>query len=154
MISVQALFKSAELTLCGPVAWGEPIADTSSGVYVVTLAGSAVDIDGLPAPLRALWNDGQEVVYIGRGKHLRRRVRQFYKHKHGAQIPHRGGQDKDIILLNRPLLVYWSAVEAYIAKERELIEAFKTAVGAIPFGNRIRAAQSRHAQLQPIGAKT
>lgn len=151
MISVQDLFNSAKLTLCGPVDWGEPVADTRSGVYVVTLADLAVNIDELLAPIRRRWNDEQEVIYIGRGKHLRRRIRQFYRHKHGAHSPHRGGQD--IILLDRPLLVYWSAVEAYIANERELIDTFKNAVGTIPFGNRIRAAHSRSAPIQPIGPK-
>lgn len=152
VISAQALFKHVDLTECGPVKWRDPITETGSGVYVVALADPAGGVGELPESLVARWIDGQEIVYIGRGKNLGRRLKQFYRHKHGARSPHRGGQD--IILLDRPLLVYWSAVEAYVAKEKELIEAFRDAVGTIPFGNRIRAAQNRRGPVQPNGPKT
>jgi hypothetical protein len=131
--------------MCGPVPWETAIPETASGVYVVTLVDPKnVTLENLSALDRLRWNIDEEVIYIGRGKHLRRRVRQFYCHKHGNPSPHRGGQA--IKLLVEPKQVYWAVAENYPDAEHELIEAFRGTVGALPFGNRMRAAQNIKAE--------
>jgi hypothetical protein len=70
-LSVSELLKEAGLTAGGSVAWGEQIPERSSGIYIVTILNPrTVELGGLPEPLRARWNQGQQIVYIGRSVHL------------------------------------------------------------------------------------
>jgi hypothetical protein len=81
-----------------------------------------------------------EVVYVGRTRRaLRKRLREFYRHRYGDKRPHRGGQA--ILLLTRPLLVYWAATNDWEAAEDTMIEHFRSAAGRLPFGNRVRSAR-------------
>ena len=82
-------FEEPGLPLGGRVAWGEQIPKCSSGIYIVTIPDPhTVELGDLPRPLRARWNQGQQIVYIGRSVNLRRRLSQFYRHiQRRANVP-------------------------------------------------------------------
>jgi hypothetical protein len=144
MLHVKDLFEKASIAMCGPIPWLTPVAESASGIYVIALVEPlAVSIETLPEPERSRWISGQEIIYIGRATSIRRRIGQFYKHEYGRRSPHRGGQA--IKLLVDPMQVYWgTALDCAIA-EHSMIEAFRSEVGALPFANRVRAAQKRQA---------
>jgi len=122
MLTVRDVFQAAQLEPCGPVCWGEPVPARSTGVYVV------VAIEPF------------ELVYIGRSRRpLRRRLREFYRHRYAASSPHRGGQA--VLLLKCPLVVYWAATTDYAAAENSMIEYFRSQVGKFPDANRVRSAR-------------
>jgi hypothetical protein len=134
---VTELFASAQLTPYGPVAWGEIVPEKGPGIYVISTGGPSVfeaDIDNLPKHERDHWVKGQHVVYIGRSVHLRRRLREFYRHEYGLPRPHRGGEA--VTLLGCKRLVYWAPTPNYKLAERTVLEFFESAVGTRPFGNR------------------
>ena len=99
-ITVTELFQPADLRACGPVPWDERVTEPSPGIYVIATvshpndAGDfALDVGNLDAQIAKRWI-GQPVIYIGRTKRsLSRRIAEFYRHKHDARGPHRGGQD-------------------------------------------------------------
>ena len=142
MLSVPELFRRASIEMRGPVAWESPVADTSSGVYVIALAepGANFTANLSEDPLER-WNADEEIIYIGRATRLRKRIAQFYRHEYGQSSPHRGGQD--IKLLTGLTQVYWGLASEFAAAEKSMIDAFREEVGALPFGNRIRSAQKR-----------
>jgi len=142
MLSVIKLFDLASLKLCGPVEWNTPIPEKASGVYVIALADPtfAPSID-LTDAFQKRWNVDQEIIYIGRATSLRKRIREFYRHEHGAPRPHCGGQD--IKLLQADMHVYWATTDQYCEAEKRMIDAFKLDVGQFPFGNKMRSAQRR-----------
>lgn len=111
----------------GVADWGRPVLDHRPGVYIISLLQAA---SGPP-----------RVVYIGRSKHLARRLRQFFRHRYGASSPHRGGQE--ILTLSGQKTVHWAPTEAYVDAERRLLEAFYEQCGAWPLGNRIRSARTK-----------
>jgi hypothetical protein len=142
MLSVTELFRSVDLKMHGPVDWGQPILEPASGIYVITLLDPLTTlVDHLPDSERVRWNVGQEIIYIGKAKRIRRRIREFYRHQYGAKSPHRGGQA--IKLLNCPMMVYWSLVADYAEAEHRLIKSFQDSIGSLPFANRVRAARMR-----------
>jgi hypothetical protein len=119
-MNVRDVFQAAGLEPCGPASWGEPVPERGPGVYVVVA--------------------DDQIIYIGRsGRPLRRRLREFYRHRHGARSPHRGGQA--VLLLKCPLVVYWAATADYAAAENCMIEFFKSQVGELPYANRVRSAR-------------
>jgi hypothetical protein len=124
IITPEWLFKQAGLTAAGAAEWKQEIPERGPGVYIITSTDPAAD--------------GQPVVYIGRSKHLRRRLKQFYKHQYGQKAPHRGGQE--ILRLKGSLTVYWAPAEYYAAAERGMLEAFQSATGVWPHGNRMKSA--------------
>ncbi len=125
----------------GKVAWGEPIPERGPGVYIVTIADTAaVDPSGLPQAEQPLWVRGQTVLYIGRTKHLSKRLSQFRRHVYGQLSPHRGGQA--ILKIDSPKLIWWAATFDYIAAEKALLDSFRKQVGVWPFGNRMRASRA------------
>jgi hypothetical protein len=147
-ITVTDLFAAAGLMPCGPVPWGTVVPERQPGVYVVAaVAGRNDDCDGIDVPylkaeVAARWNPSQPVIYIGRTRRsLLRRIREFNKHVHGEQRPHRGGQDAK--LLTCPLWVFWSPTDEAAAAEDKMIERFKKEVGRLPFANRVRSARSK-----------
>jgi hypothetical protein len=73
-VTLEELFSAAQLSSGGTVNWGEAIPEVGPGVYVVSLA------DGY-------WNEGESIIYIGRTARLARRLRQFYRHRHGDPSP-------------------------------------------------------------------
>lgn len=142
IVSVPALFAAAGIEQHKTVPWGTKIEERGPGVYVVSLAGSdCPPLEHLPEIERTQWVDGQTIVYVGRSKHLRRRLVEFYRHVHGQPRPHRGGQA--VLLLNCPLVVSWSGVTDYVGAEDAMIEAFKAAAKVKPFANRVRASRLR-----------
>ncbi len=72
MLSVEELFRKADINSNGPVPWRTEIAERGPGIYVVTL-GSGADAgktpECLPAVERPYWIEGQQIIYIGRSKH-------------------------------------------------------------------------------------
>lgn len=124
VITPDRLFRSAKIAAFGKVEWKEEVPEHGPGVYVITSTEPPVA--------------GQTVVYIGRSKHLSKRLHQFYKHKHGQRAPHRGGQD--ILTLGGRLTVYWAATDDYAAAERTMLNEFSSVVGKWPFGNRMKSA--------------
>lgn len=143
-LAPEELFARASVPMHGPVVWQTPIPENGSGVYVIALADpTRVSLARVEAGELGRWIGGQEIVYIGRAKHLRRRLRQFYRHQYGNPRPHRGGQS--ILLLDGEKLVYWGSATDFQQAEHRMIEAFRAAVGAMPFANRVRSAQARRA---------
>jgi hypothetical protein len=124
-ITPEWLFARSGIEPSGAVAWRDPIQERGSGVYVITAAS-------LPGSC-------QQIVYIGRAKCLCRRLSQFYRHKYGAPSPHRGGQE--ILKLDGPLTVHWGRTESYAEGEHLMMEAFRSQVGAWPYGNRVKSAR-------------
>jgi hypothetical protein len=92
----------------------------------------------LPEHERAFWLPDQKIIYIGRAKQLRRRLRQFRRHVYGRMSPHRGGQA--ILLLDCVKTITWAEVPDYGKAEAALIDAFHAKIGRKPFGNRVRSA--------------
>ena len=116
------------------------IPEVGPGVYVIKITGSGESATrNLTDAQRRHWCDDQDIVYIGRSKHLRRRLRDFYRHQWGNSRPHRGGQD--VKLLRCDLLVFWGSTLDYASAEKAMIEAFTLVVGRRPFANRMRAAR-------------
>jgi hypothetical protein len=142
MLTVAELFRRASLKMCGPVPWGSPIAETSSGVYVIALVDPTIPFaEKLSNPELARWNFDEEIVYIGKATKLRKRLSQFYRHQYGRSSPHRGGQD--ILRFGAALKIYWAVVPDCAAAEHAMIDAFHSDIGALPFGNRVRGTRRR-----------
>lgn len=142
-LCVAQLFRHVRLVPCGPMPWGTPVPESRSGVYVVSLVRDPgapcrfVDAGSLPDSESARWCAGQPVIYIGRTRRpLRCRLREFYRHTHGCNAPHRGGQA--VLLLKRDLWVFWAATDQPNRAEREMIAFFVRHAGALPFANRRR----------------
>lgn len=134
---------SAGLAASGPVRWGEPIPESGAGVYVLAVTENAEGTDcqmnrpSLPPEEAARWLDGQPIIYIGTTRRsIRRRLAEFWRHEYGKQAPHRGGEA--VKLLAGPIWVYWAATRDPREAERQMIEAFRVAVGDLPFANRRR----------------
>jgi hypothetical protein len=136
-MSVEDLYALASVTQTGVTRWGDDVPSKLSGVYVISteavLSGSE-----LPEEERAYWVPDQTIIYIGRAKQLRRRLRQFRRHIYGRTSPHRGGQA--ILLLDCAKTITWAEVPDYGKAEAALIEAFHAKIGRKPFGNRVRSA--------------
>ena len=124
-ITPERLLAQSALELSGEVEWNAPVPESGPGVYIITVTNPP--------------SSERRVVYIGRAKSLRRRLRQFYRHKYGATAPHRGGQE--ILTLAGQKTVYWAQTNAYAEAERAMLEAFKAETGTWPHGNRIRSAR-------------
>lgn len=124
MLTPDWLFERAGVTAGGVTLWRLLVPERGAGVYVVTSTKT-------PA-------DRTHVVYIGRTKHLRTRLNQFYRHQYGRRSPHRGGQE--ILTLPGQLTVHWAAVAEYATAERIMLDAFRGIAGVWPFGNRMKSA--------------
>ena len=142
-MKIADLFEAAGLAPQGLVGWGTPIDVPRPGVYVVALVEDSaeharfVNVDSLSATERKRWNAGQPIIYIGRAtRSIRGRLAQFYRHKYGEKAPHRGGQA--VIPLECKRWVYWATTDSPIKAERQMIDAFRAKVGALPYANRRR----------------
>lgn len=143
-MTIDELFAAAGIAPSGTVAWGEAPAHKGQGVYVVIIdPASELVFDERFEQFRDRWIECQHVVYIGRAVILDRRLKQFYRHRYGDRSPHNGGQD--ILLLGCEKMVTWAAVDDRFLAEDRLIEAFCTAHGRRPFGNRVRSARNPRA---------
>ena len=92
MLSARNLFELVGIELGGEVAWGEDVPTEASGVYVI-----AIDVDPATFALRpeadeaeqGRWSPDQAIVYVVRATSLRRRLREFRRHRYGDSAPHR-----------------------------------------------------------------
>lgn len=141
--TVMQVFGEAGLRPLGPVLWGERIAESAPGIYVVALVSDPngrcdpVDVAYLSESELARWLHRQPVIYIGRTRRaLARRLQEFYRHKHGKPSPHRGGQA--VKLLTCQLWVFWSPTNDPVQAERDMIAEFRNQTGRLPFANRRR----------------
>jgi hypothetical protein len=146
MASVLSLFRKTGRKFYGPIKWGEinwgeRELPSKPGVYVVVVKqlGSDVYPGRLPRDVRCRRVYGHRIVYVGKAKDLKKRLRQFYRHKYGNRGPHSGGQD--VLRLapkNRPaseLRIYWAVARNFSAAESELIGVFISKTGQLPFAN-------------------
>jgi putative transcriptional regulator len=140
-ITVTELFRAAGLPVFGPVSWEKTVNEKRPGVYVIATVGDPDERvspsvpENLPPMVASRWLPQQPVLYIGQtSRSLKARINEFYRHKHGARGPHKGGQDVKLVL-NCPLSVYWSATERCVEAEKRMIEEFVTITNRLPFGN-------------------
>jgi hypothetical protein len=141
-LTVATLFKGADLAPRGPVRWNTPIPDKHPGVYVIGLSpdanasSSEIDAEYLETPELSRWIPNQPIIYIGQATRqtLATRLGQFYRHKYGAQSPHRGGQA--LKLLTCDLWVYWSPCDNPLGCESLMLDMFQKHTGQLPFANR------------------
>ena len=136
-LSVEELYALAGVTPTGVSRWGDDVPTKLSGVYVISTE-TALSGSELPEGERAYWVPDQTIIYIGRAKQLRRRLRQFRRHVYGRSSPRRGGQA--ILLLDCSKTITWAEVSDYGKAEAALIDAFHSEAGKRPFGNRVRSA--------------
>jgi putative transcriptional regulator len=140
-VSVSELFGIAELPVFGPVPWDMAVNERRPGVYVIATVTSpddtvspVVPLD-LPPMIASRWLPGQPVLYIGQTtRSLKTRINDFYRHKHGARGPHKGGQDVKL-LLNSALSVYWSPTARGVEAEEKMLKEFVAVTSRLPFGN-------------------
>lgn len=124
-ITPEWLFERIGVTAGGSIEWGRPVPERGCGVYIITVADVI---------------KGQHVVYIGRtSRPLRVRLGDFYRQRYGDSSPHSGGQV--ILKLTSPRTVHWAAVVDYATAEDVMLEAFRNAVGRLPYANKVRSAR-------------
>ena len=124
-ITPEWLFGHIGGTAGGSVEWGRPVPERGCGVYIITVADAI---------------EGQHVVYIGRtSRPLRVRLGEFYRHRYGDSKPHSGGQE--ILKLTSPRTVHWAVVMHCATAEDVMLEAFRDAVGRLPYANKMRSAR-------------
>jgi hypothetical protein len=136
MLSVEELYTLAGVIPTGVTQWGNDVPSKQPGVYVISVEDDVTGLN-LPEDERAFWVPDQKIIYIGRAKQLRRRLHQFRRHVYGRTSPHRGGQA--ILLLDCAKRITWAEVPEYGNGEAALLNAFVSAVGRKPFGNRVRS---------------
>lgn len=128
---------------------GCAVAPTLPGVYVVTRTAAApqfldrsvgghfkgkdptVAID----LLQDKWIDGSETLYIGQSKNIRRRLDEFARFGRGEPVAHRGGRYLWQLADHDSLQICWLADDGPSARECELIDAFVSSFGTLPFAN-------------------
>jgi putative transcriptional regulator len=140
-VTVRDLFGAAGLPVLGPVSWDATLNERRPGVYVIATVANADDTVSSVAPLdlppivASRWLPRQPVLYIGQtSRSLKTRISEFYRHKHGARGPHKGGQDVKL-LVNCPLSVYWSPTARGVEAEEKMLEEFVAITNRLPFGN-------------------
>ncbi len=83
------------------------------------------------------WVDGVDVLYIGKGKNVRRRLQQLLRHAQGRAVNHTGGEIIWQLRGAKRLLLCWRSYQNPEAAEASLIHAFSQAAqGSLPFANR------------------
>jgi hypothetical protein len=88
--------------------------------------------------LDAKWVDGAEVIYIGKGENLRRRLKQYADFGAGGPIGHWGGRYIWQLADVDRLVVGWRACganETAGEAESTLVRRFKKPFGRLPFAN-------------------
>jgi hypothetical protein len=151
-------FTRRSLEAAGFVGW-VPFANlpssscpTTGGVYVVAYSGGkptaflersgagwhkGKDPSVSNEQLTANWVDDAEIVYIGKGDDLFRRLIQFARFGAGKRSGHSGGRLIWQLPLASELRVAWKETPGRIPEEVEgdLIEQFRTIYGKPPFAN-------------------
>lgn len=121
-MTVAEIFQKANLSPSRTVPWGADVPETSAGVYVIARVDDpevGCNPCGLPfiAPLppnlvldleyeQQRWLPNEPILYVKTDRPLRKRVREFHRHKCGDTSPHAGGQV--LKLLECDLWVYWA----------------------------------------------
>ena len=89
--------------------------------------------------LRARWVEDCQVVYIGKGDHIRRRVKQYADFGVGKPVGHWGGRYIWQLADSAQLLVAWKACgseETAAMMKARLLRRFKEEhAGRLPFAN-------------------
>ncbi len=87
--------------------------------------------------LHAIWVEGTEVVYIGKGDQLRRRLQQFADFGTGKPIGHWGGRLIWQLEIAEALRVAWKPTpdKVPVQVESDMIAAFRREFGKPPFAN-------------------
>lgn len=81
--------------------------------------------------LRKYWLADETILYIGQtSQPLRKRVRQYYRHRLGARGPHKGGQWIKTLSVLDELFVHHAESPDHVSVEFQLIEAFVSRVSA------------------------
>ena len=88
------------------------------------------------AELNAHWVDNTKVVYIGKAKSLKSRLRQFFGFGQGKNIGHYGGRLIWQLKYAKDLVVCWKVLTTDPREyESELIRQFVSIYGCRPFAN-------------------
>jgi hypothetical protein len=92
--------------------------------------------------LQAKWVPGTPLIYVGkatagsqRRRHLRKRLSELVDFGSGRPIGHRGGRYLWQIEGSDGFLVAWRPAEDPTCAESDLLRAFATAHGSLPFAN-------------------
>ena len=88
--------------------------------------------------LEAKWVEACEVIYIGKGNNLRRRLKQYADFGAGKPVGHWGGRYIWQLADANSLLVAWKETapqEIAATAEARLLDAFKRERGTLPFAN-------------------
>ncbi len=149
---------------CVPILWGDRIGISNlpmcKGVYVVARTADP-DSSCEPSDLQLVdshfdsyhfnreyerhrWLPSEPVLYIGQATRgtIRKRVRDFYRHKVGSKGPHAGGQILKLLGCER--WVYWATANAPEDLDRLMLSVFRMQNHQVPrFGNALRGARKR-----------
>ena len=154
-LTVAEIFNFAKLSPSGPVPWETDSTETNAGVYVVArvcdinadcegalrfkdLCGIELDWENE----RQRWLPNEPIVYVGKtDRPIRKRLREFHRHKCGNKSPHAGGQV--VKLLCCDLWVYWAPSADPDGVEQMMIRAFKNQAGQPPFANQLPGQNTR-----------
>lgn len=129
----------------------------------ILIDGKSATVPAIMDRLGAFWYPDETILYIGQtsggNQTLKKRLRQFYKHKLSESRPHRGGHWLKTLSNLNDLNVYWGIVEGEEPYEIELkmIEYFSDRVSEdsreslfdkdmpIPFANlEVRNKRKKH----------
>jgi transcription elongation factor GreA len=138
-LTAQAVLRTLDLTIDGPVRWGQPVRSRAPGIFVVeapvaealpqldivairgwldrvpsfTIDGARPEPNAVADRLRSFWLPGQHVLYVGRTqKSLGARVAALYGTALGDRRPHSGGHWLKTLKNLAELRVWWTETDA------------------------------------------
>jgi hypothetical protein len=85
--------------------------------------------------LVAKWVDGADLLYIGQGVNLRRRLSQLNCFGQGVAVGHWGGRYLWQLADSARFVVGWQCAEDPLGAEATLIGRFAAELGCLPFAN-------------------
>ncbi|HTX76977.1 MAG TPA: hypothetical protein VMD29_12285, partial [Terracidiphilus sp.] len=148
-MTVEELFRSANVNPRGPKPWKEAVDESEPGVYVIAIRTLQTECPLCPQMLaqlndferefeRILWIPEEEIVYIGQTtkQNLKKRIGQFYRHRYGNTGPHHGGEAVHLLSRGNDLDVYWAPVKEPQREEVRMLMAFMRRHGRLPYANR------------------
>ncbi len=170
-LTAQAVLRTLDLTIDGPVRWGQPVRSRAPGIFVVeapvaealpqldiiairawlervptfTLDGVRPEATAVADRLRSFWLPGQHVLYVGRTqKSLGARVGALFGTVLGDRRPHSGGHWLKTLKNLAELRVWWAETDAPEEYEDAVAAAISETVTAEE-----RAALRVHSVLLP-----
>ncbi len=83
------------------------------------------------------WVQNTEVLYIGKAKNLKERIRQYVKFGYGFKIGHQGGRYIWQLKDSQELMIYWNVLKDKNPREEEKksLISFVKHYGKLPFAN-------------------